>query len=176
VNQSREAGMGVDVGHVTVAQVNGLAVRLSEFVKPFQDAMGFPVQERRLGAFVGGLLGGTERKEVIALAAEVQTRRRRHGKRELLVAVEALAGSDEWCFLSRGTPCRSCWALRCWRPAVAGRAVPISRAAAPHYRRPSLAQQEPKGPSSPPPRVAVPGRLGRGERDLWSRSKRRHLF
>ena len=38
--------------------------------------------------------------EVIALAAEVQTRRRRHGKRELLVAIEALGGSDKWYFLS----------------------------------------------------------------------------
>ncbi len=72
--------MGVDVGHVTVAQVNGLALRLNEFVKPFQEAMGFPVQERHLGAFVGGLLGGTERKSVepIALAQGVSRRQLQH--------------------------------------------------------------------------------------------------
>ena len=55
-------GERVDVGRVEAGDVEALAERLVEFVKPYQEVVGWTSREKQLGAFVSGLLGGTERK------------------------------------------------------------------------------------------------------------------
>ncbi len=73
-------GEMVDVGRVEARDVEGLAGRLVEFVKPYQEVVGWTSREKQLGAFVAGLLGGTERKSVepIALAQGVDRRQLQH--------------------------------------------------------------------------------------------------
>lgn len=69
-----------DVGGLEARDVDALAERLVEFVKPCQEAVGWTSREKQLGAFVAGLLGGTERKSVepIALAQGVDRRQLQH--------------------------------------------------------------------------------------------------
>jgi hypothetical protein len=57
-------GEAVDVGRVEARDVEGLAERLVEFVKPYLEVVGWTAREKQVGAFVAGLLGGTERKSV----------------------------------------------------------------------------------------------------------------
>ncbi len=73
-------GEAVDVGRVEARDVEALAERLVEFVKPYQEVVGWASREKQLGAFVGGLLGGTDRKsvELIALAQGVDRRQLQH--------------------------------------------------------------------------------------------------
>lgn len=73
-------GETVDVGRVEARDVEALAERLVEFVKPYREAVGWTSREKQLGAFVAGLLGGTERKSVepIALAQGVDRRQLQH--------------------------------------------------------------------------------------------------
>ncbi len=73
-------GETVDVGGVEARDVEALAERLVEFVKPYQEVVGWTSREKQLGAFVAGLLGGTERKSVepIALAQGVDRRQLQH--------------------------------------------------------------------------------------------------
>jgi len=62
-------GVTVDVGQVSVHDVEGLGERLVEFMGPYQERVGWVSREKHLGTFAG-LVGGTERKSVepIALA------------------------------------------------------------------------------------------------------------
>ncbi len=73
-------GEAVDVGRVEARDVEALAERLVEFVKPYQEGVGWTSREKHLGAFVAVLLGGTERKSVepIALAQGVDRRQLQH--------------------------------------------------------------------------------------------------
>lgn len=73
-------GETVDVGRVEARDVEALAERLVEFVKPYQEVVSWTSREKQLGAFVAGLLGGTERKSVepIALAQGVDRRQLQH--------------------------------------------------------------------------------------------------
>ena len=73
-------GERVDVGRVEARDVEALAERLVEFVKPYQEVVGWTSREKQLGAFVSGLLGGTERKSVepIALAQGADRRQLQH--------------------------------------------------------------------------------------------------
>ena len=73
-------GETVDVGRVEARDVEALAERLVEFVKPYQEVVGWTCRERQLSTFVAGLLGGTERKSVepIALAQGVDRRQLQH--------------------------------------------------------------------------------------------------
>jgi hypothetical protein len=73
-------GETVDVGRVEARDVEALAERLVEFVRPYQEVVGWTSREEQLGAFVAGLLGGTERKSVepIALAQGVDRRQLQH--------------------------------------------------------------------------------------------------
>ena len=73
-------GVAVDVGRLSVRDVEGLAERLVEFMKPYQERIGWASREKHLGAFVAGLVGGTERKSVepIALAQGVDRRQLQH--------------------------------------------------------------------------------------------------
>ena len=66
-------GVTVDVGRLSVSDVECLAEDFAEFMKPYLEVVGWSTREKQLGAFVGGLLGGTERKSVepIALAQGV---------------------------------------------------------------------------------------------------------
>jgi len=66
-------GVTADVGHLSVRDVEVLAEHLTEFLKPYQEVVGWSTREKHLSAFVAGLLGGTERKSVepIALAQGV---------------------------------------------------------------------------------------------------------
>ncbi len=82
VKLAREVGVGdgMDVGRVEVRDVEQLAKRLAEFVRPYQAAVGWASRERHLGAFVAGLVGGSERKSVepIALAQGANRRQLQH--------------------------------------------------------------------------------------------------
>jgi SRSO17 transposase len=82
VNLAREGGVGeaVDVGRVEVGDVEHLAVRLTEFVKPYQEAVGWASREKHVGTFVAGLVGGSERKSVepLALAQGANRRQLQH--------------------------------------------------------------------------------------------------
>jgi len=73
-------GVTVDVGKVSVRDVEGLGERLVEFIRPYQELIGWASREKHLSAFVGGLVGGTERKSVepIALAQGVDRRQLQH--------------------------------------------------------------------------------------------------
>lgn len=73
-------GETVDVGTMEARDVEALAERLLAFVKPYQEVVGWTSREKQLGAFVAGLLGGTERKSVepIALAQGVDRRQLQH--------------------------------------------------------------------------------------------------
>jgi hypothetical protein len=73
-------GVVVDVGHLSVRDVECLSENLSEFMKPFLEVVGWSSREKQLSAFVAGLLGGTERKPVepIALAQGVDRRQLQH--------------------------------------------------------------------------------------------------
>jgi SRSO17 transposase len=73
-------GVTVDVGQVSVHDVEGLGERLVEFIRPYQERIGWVSRERHLGAFVAGLVGGTERKSVepIAVAQGVDRRQLQH--------------------------------------------------------------------------------------------------
>jgi SRSO17 transposase len=73
-------GGTVDVGRVEAREVEALAERLVEFVKPYQEVIGWSSREKQLGAFVAGLLGGTERKSVepIALSQGADRRQLQH--------------------------------------------------------------------------------------------------
>jgi len=73
-------GGKVDVGQVSESDVEGLAERLVEFVRPYQERIGWASREKHLRAFVAGLVGGTERKSVepIALAQGVDRRQLQH--------------------------------------------------------------------------------------------------
>ena len=66
-------GVTVDVGRLSVSDVECLAEDFAEFMKPYLEVVGWSTREKQLSAFVGGLLGGTERKSVepIALAQGV---------------------------------------------------------------------------------------------------------
>ena len=66
-------GGTVDVGRLSVRDVECLAEELAEFMKPYLDVVGWSSREKHLTSFVAGLLGGTERKSVepIALAQGV---------------------------------------------------------------------------------------------------------
>jgi SRSO17 transposase len=66
-------GGTVDVGQLSLRDVESLAEHLSEFMKPYLEVVGWSTREKQLSAFVAGLLGGTERKSVepIALAQGV---------------------------------------------------------------------------------------------------------
>src|SRR5512139_1292907 len=76
------SGMGetVDVGRLEACEVEALAERLVEFVRPYQEVLGWTSREKQLGAFVAGLVGGSERKSVepIALAQGVDRRQLQH--------------------------------------------------------------------------------------------------
>jgi len=71
-------GVVVDVGHLSVRDVECLSENLGEFMKPYLEVAGWSSREKQLSAFVAGLLGGTERKSVepIALAQGVDRRGR----------------------------------------------------------------------------------------------------
>lgn len=73
-------GVTVDVGRLSVRDVECLAEHLAEFMKPYLEAVGWSSREKQLGAFVAGLLGGTERKSVepMALAQGVDRRQLQH--------------------------------------------------------------------------------------------------
>ncbi len=73
-------GVTVDVGRLSVRDVEDLAERLVEFIKPYQERTGWASREKHLGAFVAGLVGGTERKSVepIALAQGADRRQLQH--------------------------------------------------------------------------------------------------
>ncbi len=79
---AREVGVGdgMGVGRVEVQNVEQLAKRLAEFVRPYQAAVGWASREKHLGAFVAGLVGGSERKSVepIALAQGANRRQLQH--------------------------------------------------------------------------------------------------
>ncbi len=70
----------VDVGEVAARDVEMLAAHLGEFMKPYLEVVGWSSREKQLGAFVAGLLGGTERKSVepMALAQGVDRRQLQH--------------------------------------------------------------------------------------------------
>src|SRR6266496_2650040 len=70
----------VDVGEVAARDVEVLAAHLGEFMKPYLRVVGWSSREKQLGAFVAGLLGGTERKSVepMALAQGVDRRQLQH--------------------------------------------------------------------------------------------------
>ncbi len=70
----------VDVGEVAARDVEVLAEHLGEFMKPYLEVVGWSSREKQLGAFVAGLLGGTERKSVepMALAQGVDRRQLQH--------------------------------------------------------------------------------------------------
>jgi len=73
-------GVAVDVGRLSVRDVETLSEHLAEFMKPYLKAVGWSSREKQLSAFVAGLLGGTERKSVepIALAQGVDRRQLQH--------------------------------------------------------------------------------------------------
>lgn len=73
-------GEAVDVGRLSVQDVEHLAEHLVEFVAPYQERIGWVSREKHLGAFVAGLMGGSERKSVepIALAQGVDRRQLQH--------------------------------------------------------------------------------------------------
>lgn len=73
-------GETVDVGKVDGQDVESLAERLIDFVRPYQEVVGWTAREKQLSAFVAGLLGGAERKSVepIALAQGVDRRQLQH--------------------------------------------------------------------------------------------------
>ena len=73
-------GVTVDVGRLAVRDVRVLAEDLTEFMKPYLEAVGWSSREKQLSAFVAGLLGGTERKSVepMALAQGVDRRQLQH--------------------------------------------------------------------------------------------------
>jgi SRSO17 transposase len=60
--------------------VERLAEDLAEFVKPYLEVVGWSSRQKQLGAFLAGLLGGTERKSVepMALAQGVDRRQLQH--------------------------------------------------------------------------------------------------
>jgi SRSO17 transposase len=70
----------VDVGEVAARDVAMLAEHLVDFLKPYVEVVGWSSREKQLGAFVAGLLGGTERKSVepMALAQGVDRRQLQH--------------------------------------------------------------------------------------------------
>ena len=70
----------MDVGEVGARDVEVLAEHLAEFMKPYLKVVGWSTREKQLGAFVAGLLGGTERKSVepMALAQGVDRRQLQH--------------------------------------------------------------------------------------------------
>lgn len=73
-------GEAVDVGRLSVDDVEGLAERLVEFMKPYRERIGWSSRERHLDAFVAGLVGSNERKSVepIAHAQGVDRRQLQH--------------------------------------------------------------------------------------------------
>jgi SRSO17 transposase len=73
-------GEAVDVGRLEGRDVEGPAERLVEFVRPYQEVVGWSSREKQLGFFVAGLLGGTERKSVepIAFSRGVDRRQLQH--------------------------------------------------------------------------------------------------
>jgi len=73
-------GEAVDVGRLSVDDVEGLAERLVEFMKPYRERVGWISRERHLDAFVAGLVGSSERKSVepIAHAQGVDRRQLQH--------------------------------------------------------------------------------------------------
>lgn len=73
-------GVTVDVGRLSVRDVKDVAEHFTEFMKPYLEAVGWAPREKQLSAFVGGLLGGTERKSVepIALAQGADRRQLQH--------------------------------------------------------------------------------------------------
>jgi SRSO17 transposase len=73
-------GSVVDVGRLSVRDVKQISEHLDAFLKPYLEVVGWSSRERQLSAFVGGLLGGTERKSVepIALAQGVDRRQLQH--------------------------------------------------------------------------------------------------
>jgi SRSO17 transposase len=74
----RRSGVGatVDVGTLEVQDVESLAERLVEFVRPYQEVVGWAPREKQLSAFVAGLLGGSERKSVEPIALSLGVDRR----------------------------------------------------------------------------------------------------
>ena len=58
----------VDVGEVSAADIEQMAARLVEFARPYQALMQLESQGEHLGTFVGGLVGGVERKSVEPIA------------------------------------------------------------------------------------------------------------
>jgi len=73
-------GDAVDFGAVEVGDVESLAERLVEFVKPYQEAVGWASREKHIGTFVMGLVGSSERKSVepLALAQGANRRQLQH--------------------------------------------------------------------------------------------------
>lgn len=70
----------VETGEVSAGDVESIAERLIEFMEPYAEKVGWWSRVSQLCAFVGGLLGGTERKSVepIALARGVDRRQLQH--------------------------------------------------------------------------------------------------
>jgi SRSO17 transposase len=64
----RRATSDVDVGALTAMDVSELAVRLVEFMKPYQALMGLAPHREHVGTFVEGLVSGLERKSVEPIA------------------------------------------------------------------------------------------------------------
>jgi SRSO17 transposase len=57
-----------EVGEVIPEEIEAMAARLVEFAKPYQALLGLESQRDHLGTFVGGLVGGIERKSVEPIA------------------------------------------------------------------------------------------------------------
>lgn len=73
-------GEAVDVGRLSVDDVERLAQRLVEFMKPYRERIGWASRGKHLDAFVAGLVGSSERKSVepIAHAQGVDRRQLQH--------------------------------------------------------------------------------------------------
>ncbi len=73
-------GEAVDVGRLSVDDVEELAEQLLEFMKPYRERVGWVSRKRHLDAFVAGLVGSSERKSVqpIAHAQGVDRRQLQH--------------------------------------------------------------------------------------------------
>ena len=57
-----------DVGELSAADIERLSARLYEFARPYQELMQLESQGEHLRTFVGGLVGGIERKSVEPIA------------------------------------------------------------------------------------------------------------
>jgi SRSO17 transposase len=60
----------LDVGEVIPEEIEAMAARLAAFAEPYQALLGVNAQRAHLGTFVGGLVGGIERKSVEPIALE----------------------------------------------------------------------------------------------------------